>query len=845
MVASPAELQEWERWLDTASSSHPNRRAKLSQTGRGYYTLFTKTRQRLHLEKTIQYLSDSLLLKYESDAERTADLRTIARCYISMFTVTGQVVHLDKAIQRREEALVLVSSHNGVQNFAVATVLHELGHGLLEKYNKTQSASDLELAIHRLQDAVAKTPHNDAGRIGRIHDLGAARYHKFAKTGTLADINTTIECVDSIYDITPRSHREWVNILTSLGTYFESKCSLTGDPADLSVAIERFREAADTAPVDHPARNIIFRSLMELLWKQVPQTGNRDTDAALQRTQAYLDLIQEDHRDYVKCLDAVVSLTEHKLIYGGTKKDYEMAIDSSKKALALTSMSDTGRVRRLCRLGQLYCMVSQLSEREGIEALGEAKEALQEALNMTDDDSTERPAIFGELGFLHAERLIKRGAMEDLTLAIRFTEQAQFKIPKTSPKWASYAQRLGTALQMRYLKTKAEADLNLSIENLREAVDMSTKDDLNLSARLKDLGRGYLFKYGAKKEAALLQEAIDNFRSALLLNQGNHVEQARQLNYLGESYFEKYKATGEEHDLDLSIKYHQEAFDDIPADDHYRTLQAHKLSDRYLHKYSTTKAQEDADKASAHLREFISVSPQSPRFYLMATEMLLRKYAKDRAWKQAYEVARALFATIPYVLPHSLPSSDKQHFISDFHGLASDAAAVALMAGEMPYRALELLELGRRMILGSLGDIRADVTDLQKRYPLVAAKYIECCKQLDNVEASHPEQDTMLMTQIDQRWQAGNQLEKTIFVIRSFPGFTRFLLPLTEDELKAAAAALSPIAVINVSRYRCDAILIEKGSLRTIRLHNLSISEIQTYQESLKAHDLIETAMLK
>ncbi len=57
--------------------------------------------------------------------------------------------------------------------------------------------------------------------------------------------------------------------------------------------------------------------------------------------------------------------------------------------------------------------------------------------------------------------------------------------------------------------------------------------------------------------------------------------------------------------------------------------------------------------------------------------------------------------------------------------------------------------------------------------------------------------------------------------IRSLPDFERFLVALTENELKAAAAS-GPVVIVNVSEYRCDALIIEKNKLRALPLPQLA-----------------------
>jgi len=64
-------------------------------------------------------------------------------------------------------------------------------------------------------------------------------------------------------------------------------------------------------------------------------------------------------------------------------------------------------------------------------------------------------------------------------------------------------------------------------------------------------------------------------------------------------------------------------------------------------------------------------------------------------------------------------------------GLGSEAAAIALMAEKSTYETIQLLELGHRVIIGFLNDIRADISDLQDKYPRLAEEFIKLRDLLD------------------------------------------------------------------------------------------------------------------
>jgi hypothetical protein len=77
----------------------------------------------------------------------------------------------------------------------------------------------------------------------------------------------------------------------------------------------------------------------------------------------------------------------------------------------------------------------------------------------------------------------------------------------------------------------------------------------------------------------------------------------------------------------------------------------------------------------------------------------------------------------------------------------------------------------------------------------------------------------------DQRHEAVNRMPVLLGDIRSCPGIEDFLIPPSEAELRAAAAR-GPIVILNVSRHRCDALIVEQAALRVVKLHQLSPKKI-------------------
>lgn len=172
--------------------------------------------------------------------------------------------------------------------------------------------------------------------------------------------------------------------------------------------------------------------------------------------------------------------------------------------------------------------------------------------------------------------------------------------------------------------------------------------------------------------------------------------------------------------------------------------------------------------------------------------------------------------------------------------MASNAAAITLCAGkeahhtlirEDIYQALQLLELGRGVIAGSLMDMRGDISDLELQHPDLAREFIFLRDQLDSPA---DEKSSLIFTENMSSWesrasrrrQADEQFKKLIKKIGGRRGFENFLQPPTAEELMSAADP-DPIIVINLSSYRSDAFLVKHDCIRVKELPALKPEEVE------------------
>ncbi|MFD3518895.1 CHAT domain-containing protein [Streptomyces sp. NPDC058653] len=182
-----------------------------------------------------------------------------------------------------------------------------------------------------------------------------------------------------------------------------------------------------------------------------------------------------------------------------------------------------------------------------------------------------------------------------------------------------------------------------------------------------------------------------------------------------------------------------------------------------------------------------------------------------------YAYAVGLLSTIA---PRSLARADQEARLSVSEGLASDAAALALNEG-VAGRALALLEQGRGVLLAQGLENREDVSQLRDLAPTMAAEFERIRDQL----SAPPQLPVALRTApgglavppLDDR-QAGliaearhalsQRWSQLLTEMRQLPGLDDFLRPPSVPELGTAAAAEGPVVVVNVSEYRCDALVV-------------------------------------
>jgi hypothetical protein len=168
-------------------------------------------------------------------------------------------------------------------------------------------------------------------------------------------------------------------------------------------------------------------------------------------------------------------------------------------------------------------------------------------------------------------------------------------------------------------------------------------------------------------------------------------------------------------------------------------------------------------------------------------------------------------------------------------GLACEAASCAIELGKFE-KAVEFLELGRSLFWGQATELRTDTIKLQQQNTTFADRLEQLGKTLDQRsfgEIISPMAGTSPIYEVEHVHRLAEQWDEVVHEIRQIKEFEDFLLPTPYEKLREAAA-FGPVIILNVSRFRCDAVVIASTGPITA----VSFPDIKAEYVKNKARDL-------
>ncbi|KAK9418571.1 putative CHAT domain-containing protein [Seiridium unicorne] len=750
-------------------------------------------------------------------SDRAALLNTLSIQLRHHYERTAEIDKLEEAIQTARQA---VSMPN---NSDLAGTLNTLGSGISVRYKRTGVQADLDEAIQTTKRAVEVVPLNDNRRVGFLSNLGIRLGDLYLKSKNIADLEEAIEILGNALEVTPRDHQARPLLLNNLGIRLGHRYHRTEKTTDLDEWINMTRESIELIPETHPSHSPCVANLGLALGKRYERTGSMDDlEDAIRIAKQAVDTVPHNHTRRGQVLFLLSNRIGERFKRTGTRIDLEEAIVVARQSTESTPNNHSNRSDRVhnlaIRLRQRYQFSGMISDLE--EAIKMSREAVMA-------DSLSYMSQAGQLNALGINlglRYERTGTMADLDESIQIARQAAQGVPLGHVYQSGLLNSLSIRLGGRYMRTKSRKDLDEAIHVAQEAIELTPKDHPEREGRLHTLSIHLGLEFNETKAISTLKNALQISRQIVEATPAHFANRSERLDTLATQLGNWYRETREIPDLEAAITMARRAVESTPSNHPDRAGRLRNLGAFLVDRYDRTGVEADLGEANDVFQCALSQDNAPTMVRVQSGLKLLETCSRPQELFEALSLAVSL---IPRLTLRSLETADKQHILGQIAGLASSAAAAALQVKKSPYIALSLLEQGRGILSASLEEMRTDVDELYENHSRLAERFDFLRSELDSpiiqkITSSDEYDDVPLQGGgTDRRYDVGTEMEALIAEIRQRPGFEDFLGPPSERNIRSAAR-YGPIVIVNVSKQRCDTLIVEPNRIWTLPLPKLS-----------------------
>ncbi|KAF5227974.1 hypothetical protein FAUST_11406 [Fusarium austroamericanum] len=711
-----------------------------------------------------------------------------------------------------------------------------LSMNLHTRYQQMKSVRDLEDAIRFTQQGIEGLEDSEPRRF-LMQNLGIMLNDKYQETGLSTDLDALIAVTTSLApDVDPNSTFDGLS-LHNIGALLRASTRRQVAPEDRDRAITAGRLAVNTVSQNHPDHPTYLQSLGNQHHERFQSApSDHDIEQAITLTRQAVEATPSDDEARYARLSQLGFQLHAKFEFSGGPSDLAEAIDTARDATKTIPSSDPLWTKWISNLGAL---LSHRARETG--TMGDLEEAIvsaRKAIEVTSTDSSDNIEHLDLLANHLHDRYNRFGALADLEESINLLRQVVETSSSNHARRAEWFDWLALRHYETFQRNHEIKDIAEAVSYARKAADATPKGDLDRTWRLSNLAM--LLRDSGVSSVAVLEEAIAVAQDAANVAPDPSAQRSVLLANLALRLYDKYKQKGDTAGLDEAIRVARQAADATPSG--LSATRGRQVGERYPDRavilrnlgialdarFERDGNKEDLDASTKCYREALYSTSSTMDSRINAGRLLLAAPSALERGDTIYSDAKAAVDLIPLSAPRSLKSTDKRHNLSRAVGIASDAAAISLSLGKEPLLALELLESGRGVLASSIQDIRTDVFQLRKDHPNLAKDFEQLRHQLDSPKRTKQldiPSGTSVETHADERHQAHAEMERLLGDIRSQPSFERFLLPPTEQEMCQTARS-GPIIIINVSRHRCDAIIIDQSRIHSFQLQELSFHGI-------------------
>jgi tetratricopeptide (TPR) repeat protein len=684
---------------------------------------------------------------------------------------------------------------------------------LATRFCNRGASEDLDGVITCLRRVRRLSGTNDPYLLYSLLGLGFFLTKRFDQSGERSDLDEAITNYRRATELTPVSHIDLPSWLNNLAKSLTSRYARYGEDVDLAQAIATFRQAIELTPAGHSDLPVRLNNLALSLSLRFTRYGkDADLEEAIINYQLAIELIPVGQSELPLLLNGLAFSLKSRYIRYGDDSDLEQAIMNYREAIKLTPANHGDLPSWLGNLaGSLVARFLRYGEDANLE---QAITNYRQAIKLTPSGHSDLPGRLNNMALSLELRFSRYGEDVDLEQAITNSRQSIKLTPVGHSELPTFLNNLGLSLASKFDRYGEDADIEQAIVNYRHAIELTQVNHGNLPLWLNSLANSLGSRYVRYKDDADLDQAIINYRRAIELTPAEHSGLPMFLNNLAFSLASRFDHCGEDADLEEAIATYCQAIELAPVDHHYLPLWLNNLGNSLASRF--TRYGKDTDLNEAILVDAKGSKATSGVIH-SRFECAVHGAALAHSSGQLAEALKA-YNIAGFLLPQRIwfgqsVASRQRSLRFKPASLASDAAACAISLGFLE-RVVELLDHGRSLFWSKAMDIRTSSNDLKNLDASLADEFESTARALDVGAFQDRDSDysTVLgrdsvVDNTERRRGLAEQLERLLIRIRKLPSFEHFMEPLPYSRLRHAAAG-GPVIILNVSSYRCDALIV-------------------------------------
>ncbi|KAH6854937.1 CHAT domain-containing protein [Chaetomium sp. MPI-CAGE-AT-0009] len=672
---------------------------------------------------------------------------------------------------------------------------------------------------------------------------------------------------------TPSFHDQiLIDILHDHAVREYNRYLLTRELGTLHNAIQAARVSANPIPPlrFHPRRTDVLRTYHQLLWENLTQTSNRmdlaDTLLAIDRA---LEFLTDDDPYATEAVELMLSIHQVRSpqprqpegaqpedpherdrkrtqvllsvanLFLGYFEDHRLGEDLEQGCQILwraleRAPNDTPRLCFWCdKLGHYLQHV--YDQNRDVDLLNKSIEICQRGLTVVPDgDGAVQAALLETQANALQSRAKRNNSIEDLDAAISLSFDAVNVTPDPLKK-SRYLVNLGCRLENRFDQLHRVGDIQDAIRISKSALPTPPRHPSLLTNGIKhNIGAQLVKLYNVDKQDATFDEGLTMLRKAVETIHPPSDVPAVWLNSLAYAYRARYWRNRDHlDDLNTAIDHQTEAMERLPLSDPNWPGYANNMAWLLRERAQRTHSEDDLEDALAfdqsipYYQESLDDPLGDPVSRMAAAAQLMAIFQKRGEYARAVEIGERVLDIIRRTNTRLLSRDDQQRLTAAFSDIAVETCSLSIQAGEGPSRALELLELGRGLILGLLIEDRSDVSGLAATRPGLAADF-ERLRDAISQPVDTNLDVALRQAIVRQRDDQVRALDELIVDIRKLSGHENFLQGPTTEEVKSLAGNGS-IVVVNVADERSDAILVTASTIELVELPELRKEDVKEW----------------